>query len=77
MLESYHKLADRLSLQDDNLKAIQVMSKYEMLSLKEKLQILESHVYNGDQRLGTSMKSPEIYTGQEIQALQKTVEKNI
>ena len=46
-----------------------------MLSLKEKLQILESHVQNEDQRLGVSMKSLDIYTGQEIQALQKTIVK--
>ena len=30
---------------------------------------------NKDQRLGASMKSLEIYTGREIQALQKTVVK--
>ena len=46
-----------------------------MLSLKEKLQTLESHVQNEDQRLGASVKSLEIYTGQEIRALQKTVVK--
>ena len=46
-----------------------------MLSLKEKLQTLESHVQNEDQRLGASMKPLEIYTGQEIQALRKTVVK--
>ena len=44
-----------------------------MLSLKEKLQTLESHVQNEDQRLDASMKSLEIYTNQEIQALQKTI----
>ena len=46
-----------------------------MLSVKEKLQTLESHVQNKDQRLGASLKSLEIYTGQEIQALQKRVVK--
>ena len=46
-----------------------------MLSLKEKLQTLESHVQNEDQRLGTSVKSLEIYTGQETQSSQKTVVK--
>ena len=44
-----------------------------MLSLKEKIQTLESHVQNEDQRLCASIKSLEIYTGQEIQALQKTI----
>ena len=47
------------------------MSKNEVLSLKEKLHILESHVQNEDQRLGTLMKSLEMHTGQEIQDLQK------
>ena len=75
LLKSYDKLADRLSLQDGNLHAIQIMSKDEMLSLKKKLQTLESHVQNEDQRLGASMKSLEIYNGQKILALQKTVVK--
>ena len=48
------------------------MSKDE-ISLKEKLQSLESHVQNASQRLGASKKSLEIYTGQKIQALQKTM----
>ena len=73
MLKSYDKLAKRLSLQDGNLHTIQVMFKNGMLSLKEKLQALESHVQNEDQRLGASMKSLESYPGQEIQALQKTI----
>ena len=60
-------------MQEGNLHAIQIMSKDEVLSLMEKLQTLESHVQNEDQRLGASMKSLEIYTGQEIQALQKTI----
>ena len=42
-----------------------------MLSLKEKLNTLESHVQNEDQGLGASMKSLNKYTGQEIQILQK------
>ena len=75
LLKSYDRLADRVSLQDGNLHAFQVKSKDEVLSLKEKLHTLESHVQNEDQRLGASMKSLEIYTGQEIQALQKTVVK--
>ena len=77
MLKSYDRLADRVSLQDGNLHTIQIMSKDEVLSLKEKLQTLESHVQNQHQRLGASMKSLEIYTGQEIQALQKTVVKDL
>ena len=36
---------------------------------------MESHVQNEDQRLSASMKSLKIYTGQEIQALQKTIVK--
>ena len=44
-----------------------------MLSLKENIQTLESQVQNEDQRLDASMKSLEIYTYQEIQALQKTM----
>ena len=75
MSESYDKLTEKLFLQDGNLHAIQVMSKDEMLSLKEKLQTLESHVQNEDQRLCASLKSLEIYTGWEIQALQKTIAK--
>ena len=44
-----------------------------MLSLKEKIQTLESQVQNEDQKPSASMKSLEICTGQEIQALRKTV----
>ena len=73
MLKSYDRLAGRVSLQDGSLHAIQMMSKDEMLSLKEKLQTLESHVQNENQRLCASIKLPEIYTCQEIQALQKTI----
>ena len=75
-LKSYDRLADRISLQEGNLHTIQIMSKDEMFSFKEKFQTLELHVQNEDQRLGASMKSLEIYTGQEIKALQKTVEKD-
>ena len=39
----------------------------------EKFNTLELHVQNEDQKLFDSMKSLEIFTGQEIQALQKTV----
>ena len=77
LLKCYDRLADRVFLQDGNLHTIQVMFKNGMLSLKEKLQALESHVQNEDQRQGASMKSLEIYTGQEIQALQKTIIKKI
>ena len=38
---------------------------------------MESHKQNKDQRLGATVKSLEIYTGQEIQALQKTVVKRV
>ena len=67
--KSYDKLTEKMHLQEDgNLHDIQVKSKEEMLSLKEKIQTLESQVQNEDQRLGASIKSLEIYTGQEIQA---------
>ena len=56
LLKSYARLADKVSLQDGNLHAIQIMSKNEMLSLKEKLQTLESHVKNEDQRLYVNKK---------------------
>ena len=39
----------------------------------EKIHTLESYVQSEDQRLCESMKSLEIFIGQEIQALQKTV----
>ena len=39
----------------------------------EKFKNLESHVQNENQKLIDLMKSLEIFTGQEIQALQKTV----
>ena len=63
LLKSYDRLADRVSLQEGNLHTIQIMSKDEMLSLKEKLQTLESYVKNEEQKLCFSMKSLEIYTG--------------
>ena len=44
LLKSYDRLADRVSLQEGNLHTIQIMSKDEVLSLKEKLQTLESPV---------------------------------
>ena len=44
-----------------------------MLSLNEKLQTLKSYVQNEDKWPGASMKSLEKFTGQEIQALQKTI----
>ena len=55
--------------------AFQIMTRNEMLSLKEKLYSFESHVQNEEQMLDGSMKSLEIYTGQEIQALPKTIVK--
>ena len=38
---------------------------------------MKPHVQSGNQKLIDLMKSLEIYPGQEIQALQKTVIKNI
>ena len=73
LFKSYNILADRVSLQECNLHTMQKMPKDEMLSLKEKLQTLESHVQKEEQRLGDSMKSLEIYMGQKIKALQKIV----
>ena len=46
LLQSYDRLTDKVSLQEINLHPIQIMSNYEMLSLKEKLQTLKSHVQN-------------------------------
>ena len=74
-LKSYDRLTDRVSLQKGSLYTVQIMPKDEMLSLKEKLHTLKPHVQNKDQKLGASVKSLEIYTGQEIQALHKTVGK--
>ena len=77
LLKSFDRLADRASHQEGNLNTIQIMSRDKMISLKEKLQPLESHVQNEDQRLGASVKLLEIYTGQEIQALPKIVVKDL
>lgn len=41
----------------------------------EKFKILDSRVQNGNQKLIDLTKSLEIFTGQEFQALQKTVVK--
>ena len=38
---------------------------------------MESQVQNENQKLSASMKSLEIYTGQEIEALQKTIIKRL
>ena len=79
LLKSNNRLSDRISLQGDNLNPSQIASKDKMLSLKKKIKLhtLESHAHNKDQRLGGSMKSLEIYTGQEIHTLQKTVVKRL
>ena len=53
---------DRISLQEGTIHAIKIMSRNEILSLREKLHTLES-----------SVKALEYNTGQEIQALQKAM----
>ena len=73
LLKSYDKLSDRTSLQEGNQHAIQIIAKDEEISLMEKFKNLESHVQNENQKLIDLMKSLEIFTGQEIQALQKVV----
>ena len=58
-------LADRVFLQEGTLNTIQITPQDEKLSLTEKFHILVSYVQNEDQRLCESMKSLEIFTGQQ------------
>ena len=76
-MKSYNKQEERTSLQEAKLHAIQIISKDEKIPLMEKFKTLESHVQNENQKLIDLMKSLEIFTDQEIQALQKTVVKKI
>ena len=60
--EGYDRLTDKMSLQEGNTHAIEIMSKDETLSLLDRLHPLKS-----------SMRILEQNTGQEIQTLQKIV----
>ena len=75
LLKSCCKLAHRGSLQVGDLHIIEIISKNDKLSLMEEFPTLESYVQNEDQRLHELMKLLEIFTGQEIRALRKTVVK--
>ena len=66
LLKSYDRLTDKVSLQEGNKYAINIISKDEWLSLLDKFHSLES-----------SMRTLEQNTGQEIQTLQKAVVKQI
>ena len=70
LLKSYNKLTDRVSFLESNLYTIEAISMDGKIFLMEKFHTIELYVHNEDQRLCESVKSLEIFTGQEIQVLQ-------
>ena len=75
LLKIYNRITDKVSFQEDNMHAIQIMFKDETLSLLDEFHTLKSYVQNKVQKLNESMRALEQHTGLESQMLQQAVVK--